>query len=104
MEYDENDAIKAIRNELSEQSNNLYNDDELLNVIDMIWDYYEENGLLDIDIDEENDGDEDIIFSELCDYVCRMLKKDKEAKVQKEDVPTIIRAEIEYEQSIDDIF
>ena len=49
MEYDENIAIKQIRKVLSAESNALYNEDEILNVIDMIWDFYEENGMLEIE-------------------------------------------------------
>ena len=50
MEYDENIAIKKIREFLNDTSNSLYDDDEILNVIDMIWDFYEENGMLELDI------------------------------------------------------
>ena len=80
MEYDENIAIKQIRKVLSDKSNAIYNDDEILNVIDMIWDFYDENGMLDIDL-EDGEDDSEAIYSELCDYVIRMLKKDKEAKI-----------------------
>lgn len=97
--FDENKAIEAINNALSEAGRATYSDDELLNVIDMIWDYYEENGLLDIDDDFEADEDENIA-AELSDYICRMLKKDKEAKIRFEDVPFIVEAELAYEDNL----
>lgn len=100
MEFDENIAIKALRDALPEERRDLYDDDELLNIIDMIWDYYEENGMLEIDLDDEDDDDEDI-HSDLCDYVVRMLRKDKGAKVMPEDVPALVAAELEYENSIE---
>lgn len=100
MEFDENIAIKALRDALPEERRNLYDDDELLNIIDMIWDYYEENGMLEIDLDDEDEDDEDI-HSDLCDYVVRMLRKDKGAKVMPEDVPALVAAELEYENSIE---
>lgn len=101
MEYDENIAIKQIRKVLSDKSNSIYNDDEILNVIDMIWDFYDENGMLDIDL-EDGEDDSEAIYSELCDYVVRMLKKDKDAKVLPEDVPAIVKAEIDYELSLEE--
>ncbi len=101
MEYDENIAIKQIRKVLSDKSNAIYDDDEILNVIDMIWDFYDENGMLDIDL-EDGEDDSEAIYSELCDYVVRMLKKDKEAKILPEDVPAIVKAEVDYELSLEE--
>lgn len=101
MEYDENIAIKQIRKVLSDKSNSIYDDDEILNVIDMIWDFYDENGMLDIDL-EDGEDDSEAIYSELCDYVVRMLKKDKEAKILPEDVPAIVKAEVDYELSLEE--
>ena len=101
MEYDENIAIKQIRKVWSDKSNAIYDDDEILNVIDMIWDFYDENGMLDIDL-EDGEDDSEAIYSELCDYVVRMLKKDKEAKILPEDVPAIVKAEVDYELSLEE--
>lgn len=101
MEYDENIAIKQIRKVLSDKSNAIYDDDEILNVIDMIWDFYDENGMLDIDL-EDGEDDSEAIYSELCDYVVRMLKKDKEAKILPEDIPAIVKAEVDYELSLEE--
>lgn len=99
MEFDENIAIKALRAALPEERRNTYDDDELLNIIDMIWDYYEENGMLDIDLEDEDEQDEDLM-SDLCTYVLRMLRKDRHAKVQPEDIPALVAAELEYENSL----
>lgn len=98
MEYDEIKAVEYINNVLKNNNRPQYDEDEVLNVIDMIWDYYEENGLLDVDLADDDD-DEDI-EDDLIDYVSRMLKKDKEAEVDQIDVPLMVRAEIEYEDSI----
>ena len=70
----------------------------MFNVIDMIWDYYEENGLLAVESDPDEDPDD--IESDVIDYVSRMLRKDRNAKVQQEDVPLMVKAEMEYEDSI----
>lgn len=97
--YDENKAVDYINEALKANGLAPYQEDELLNVIDMIWDYYEENGLLEIDDDFESDEDEDI-SAELCDYVQRMLKKDKHAVIKPEDIPVIVDAELAYEDSV----
>lgn len=76
----------------------IYDDDELLNVIDMIWDYYEENGMLEIDLEDEVE-DEDL-QSDLVDYVKRMLRKDRHAKVLPDDVEALVAAELAYEESL----
>lgn len=98
MEFDEQKAITLINLRLKEAGKLPYEDDEVLNVIDMIWDYYEENGLLDVDADPDEDFDD--VEAEVVDYVVRMLRKDKTAKVAAEDVPLMVKAEMEYEDSV----
>ena len=58
MDFDENDAIAYIRAHIPADVAALYDDNELLNLIDIIFDYYEANGLLDLDIDDD-DADDD---------------------------------------------
>lgn len=96
-EFDENAAVKAIKAALADS--NKYTDDQILNVIDMIWDFYEENGLLDLDSDEEIE--ETALFDDLIGYTTRMLKKDKHSGIDPQDIETIVRAEIDYENSLD---
>ncbi len=98
MEYDETIAIKQMRRAVAPERAATYSDDELLNIIDMIWDYYEENGMLEIDL--EDDIEDEDLNGDLVDYVRRMLKKDKRAKVDPEDVPALVEAELKYEDSI----
>lgn len=98
MGYDEKDAIAFIRAKLPEESDRKYDDDEILNVIDIIWDYYEDNGMLDIsfDNDDEDPGTDDIIA-----HARKLIAKDRWSPISQEDVEIIVRAEIEYEQSIE---
>lgn len=98
MEFDEFRAVAFINDRLREAGRATYPEDEVLNVIDMIWDFYEENGLLDID-GEADDSDDDI-EPDMIDYVNRMLRKDKGASIRPEDVPLMVRAEVEYEDSV----
>ena len=97
--FDENEAIEFIRLKLGEDISKMYSDDDILNIIDAIWDCYEENGLLEIDADD----DDDVMPSdEICTYVSRMMRKDKGCKVLPEHIDKIVEAELEYELSISD--
>lgn len=98
MEFDELKAVEFINSSLKEHGRAAYDDDQVLNVVDMIWDYYEENGLLDIESDPDDDADD--VESEVVDYVTRMLKKDKHAVIALEDVPLMVKAEMAYEDSV----
>ncbi|MCI5977390.1 MAG: hypothetical protein MRZ32_00440 [Bacteroidales bacterium] len=101
MEYDEQKAIQYIRDHSEGHAN--YDDDQLLNVIDMIFDYYDEHGLLDIDVDADGNSDDDDDNEEaaLIEYVSRMLAKDKGAIISPDDVPYIVRGELGYEEYLD---
>lgn len=94
--YDENQAIKYINAALKQTGGVTYPDDDILNIIDIIWDYYEQNGLLDLD------NDDDLDYDHLLDWVKHLLKKDKGNNVKDEHIETIVKAELDYEDSIDD--
>lgn len=97
--FDESEAIAFIREKIGDKISALYCDDDILNIIDAIWDCYEENGLLEID----SDDDDDIMpEDEICTYVCRMMRKDKGCKVLPEHINPIVRAELEYELSLEE--
>lgn len=98
MAYEESDAIRYIR---SVTGNRLeaYDDDQLLNIIDIVWDWQEANGYLDIDCDPDDD---EIDVSALVDHAVHLLHKDKGNEVADDDVRSIIEAELEFEDSIDE--
>lgn len=98
-EFDESEALDFIRANSGSERVSAYSDDDLLNIVDMIWDYYEINGMLDIDADA--DDEEDSLPEDITVYVKRMLKKDAGAKVCADDVYDIVRAELAYEASLD---
>ncbi len=101
--FDEDEAIKFIRNYMPADKSDLYSDDEILNIIDMIWDYYEDNGLLELPSDDEDDiNDEEAQdLPQIMAYVKKMLAKDKLAVVDVDDVHYIVEAELAYEKSIE---
>lgn len=96
MEFDEQDAIKFMRENASLSKN--YTDDQILNIIDIIWDYYEDNGQLDITLDD--DADMDVDPEVLIKHVAKMLRKDRAAGIEPQDIEPLVMAELDYEASL----
>ena len=94
MEYDENDAIEFIVKKIGIE----IEEDEILNIIDIIWDYYEDNGMLDISMD--NDEDESDITT-LIAHVVKIVSKDKSSNLERDVIAQIVEAELAYEESLD---
>lgn len=97
QEFDESEAIKFIQKRLTK----VIDDDDILNVIDIIWDYYEDNGLLDISFSDSSDVDDENVLPKLVSHAKKMLQKDKYSTLTLDDVESIVLAEIEYEKSLD---
>lgn len=102
MKYDEDDAIKFIRATLPKEVSDKYDDDDILYVIDIIWDWYERNGYLKIDagVTEE----EELDIEKLSAFVAKEIKKDGEIEMDPSDINLIVKGELQYEESIEDIF
>ncbi len=93
MEYDEHEAIKYIKQVCScDISSN-----EILDIIDSIWDFYEEKGFLDISFD---------VPLEEVDYELELIKyvknKMKDIYIDESIVEQIIQAELDYEKTLDE--
>lgn len=98
--FDEENAVKFIRESLPEEIREKYTDDEILYVVDIIWDYYEKKGLLSLDnIDTE---EELLDIDDLVKYVKKELAKDKDAVLDLDDVKHIVKGELQYEESLED--
>lgn len=100
-EFDEKEAVKAMRAALSPETAAACDDDELVNVIDIIWDWYDDQGLLEIDAEAD---DEDVNVDALVKHVRKLLAKDKLSPIRPEDIEPIVAAELRYEQSLDESF
>ena len=98
--FDEDDAVKFIRQELPEDVNVKYDDDEILCVIDIIWDYYEKNGFLSLNV--ELTDEEVLDVDDLTKYVKKELKNDDELMMDPKDIEKIVKAELDYEESLED--
>lgn len=99
--FDEEKALAFIRNYIGEKISAKYSDDEILFVIDTIWDYYEDKGFLSLDLDET---EEEILDSDqLIDYVKKEVANEQELIMDPSDISLIVKAELEYEESLEDI-
>ena len=97
--FDEDKAIEFIRKTIGEKISTKYSDDELLFVIDTIWDYYENNGFLSLDMDET---EEEILDSDdLINYVKKEVANEEELVMDPADIGVIVKAELEYEESLE---
>ena len=97
--YDEDEALKFIRAFIPAEISGKYSDDELLFVIDAIWDYYESKGLLELSADLTDD--EELNVSDLTAYVQKALKKDGEIVMDTKDLEFIVKGELAYEESLE---
>lgn len=100
MTFDEDQAISFIRNFVGEKISSQYSDDEILYIVDIIWDFYERKGYLSLSASqtEEEILDED----ELITYVKKELANDKQILMDPADVGNIVKAELKYEESLED--
>lgn len=98
--YDEDDAVKFIQNYLPQEMKGKFTDDEVNYVIDIIYEFYEDKGLLDENTtpdDEIVDIDED----ELIEFVLKNTRKDKLKEFSAEELTFIIQGELAYCDSLD---
>ena len=93
--YDEDDSVRFIRNYLPQEMKGKFSDDDINYIVDLIYDYYESNGLLD-NTDEEVEIDEDEVVS----YVIKNAQKDGVGKFEPEEITLIVQGEFEYCDSI----
>lgn len=96
--YDDAEAVKFIQAHLPQEVQGKYTDDDILLMTDLMVEYYERNGWLDADADEEIDIDVEDIVS----YVSGQCKKDKDCTFDTDPdlVRWVVEAELDYEESL----
>lgn len=97
--YDEDDAVRFIRNYLPQELKGKFSDDEINYIIDLIYEFYESKGFFD---EEKLGDDEDVEFNEdeLIQFVVENAKKDEIGEFDPEDIIFIVQGELEYCDSI----
>lgn len=93
MDFDDYEAVAYIKAHAECPEIEKYNDDDILLVIDIIFEYFEK-----YDDDEYSDND----YETVSEYVRKQLAKDKDNAISLDDVFSIVKAEAEYEDTLDD--
>jgi len=98
LQHDDDEAVKFIQNYLPQEMKDKFSGDEITYVLDIIYDFYDEKGLMDEDADEnaviEIDEDEMVAF------VLKNVKKDKIYNFSPDEVTFIIQGELAYGDSL----
>jgi len=92
--HDDDDAVKFIQNYIPQEMKEKFSENEILYILDIIYDFYEEKGLMDDDADE--DAVVEIDEDEIEEYVLGYVKKDKIYSFTPEEVNFIIQGELAY--------
>lgn len=93
--YDEDEAVKFILDYIPAESKERINEEKIEYVLDVVYDFYDENGLIDEDSTEEASIDEEEMFK----YILKNSQKDK-MELNEEDIQLILDGEFEYGKSI----
>ncbi len=93
--YDEDNAVKFIMNYIPEDEKKSIDESKIEYVLDVIYDFYEENGLIDEDSAEDASIDEELMF----EYIKKCAKKDK-ISLNEEQISLILDGEFEYGRSL----
>jgi hypothetical protein len=93
--YDEDEAVKFIWKLIPAELKEKINEDAINYVLDVVYDYYDENGLLDEDAVDETSIDEE----EMLKFVVKAAKKDK-IDLNEDDIQLVLDGEYEYGKSL----
>jgi len=98
LNYDDDEAVKFIRNYLPQELKDKFSDDDINYIIDLIYEFYDSKGIFfdDDDDDEMVEFDED----ELIQYVIKNAQNDGVGKFQTDEMAFIVQGELEYCDSI----
>lgn len=90
--FDEDEAVKFIYNFIPKEIREHVSEDDIDYVLDVMYDYYEKNNLIDEDSEEETNIEEEDMFN----FIMECIQKDKAVKLSDEDVQAILDGEFEY--------
>ena len=92
LEYDEDDSIKFIQNHLPEELKNKFSDDEINYIVDLIYEFYENEGFFDGD----DDSNIEIDVDELINFAIKNARKDKVCDFSDDEIESIVAGELAY--------
>lgn len=96
--YDDEEAVRYIQSHLPQEAQGKYTDDDIVLMTDLMVEFYDRNGWLDADAEEEIDID----VEEIVSYVASACKKDKDCHfdTNPELIRWVVEAELDYEESL----
>lgn len=98
IDYDEDDAIEYIQSSIPENINKKLSEDDIAYLIELIYEYYEEIGVLSDEVDDEFEIDEE----ELVDFVFTSAQSANIKNLTVEMVEAVIDGELSYCESLED--
>ncbi len=96
FEYDDDKAVKFIKNYISEDLSKKISEDEIYYFIDLITEYYEQQGFLEDFDEEEEDIDISIDLGKIVEYIIKNAKRDDVGSFSEEEVLEVVEAEMQY--------
>lgn len=97
MEYDEDEAVKFIKNYIPQEIKEKYTNDDINYIIDIVYDFYESKGLME---ESDNCAIVEIDEDEMVAYVQKQTLKDKIKTFSADDITQIVQGELAYCESI----
>jgi hypothetical protein len=94
--FDEDDAVKFIQKFIPAEYKNKISEDDIDYVLDVMYEYYEKNDLIEEDSTEEAQIDEEDMFV----FIMKCIKKDKVVTLSEDELQIILDGEFEYGKSI----
>ena len=95
--YDDQDAVKFIQNSLPQELKETFSDDDIVYITDVIYEFYESQGLLDDDVEDDV---AEVDLEDILEYVMKNAKRDG-FEFEPEAVRWVIDGEFDYEESLE---
>lgn len=96
IEFDDIEAIRFIMNTLTEEQRKRIDEEAVQYILDLICEYYDQNGLIEEDTVDEAEIAEDDIFN----FVSSLAAKEQVVTLSDEDIRDILDGEYGYGVSI----
>lgn len=98
-EFDESDCINYMRNAVGDKIAGKYSDDDILLLVDAMYDFYESSD----DEDDDSTVNDDTLVKQIVNYVQNCLRRDPDNVIEMDDVKSLVEAEIGYEDTLFEI-
>lgn len=100
LDYDEDDSIEFIQSYMPDSFKGLLSNDDIVYLVDLIYEYYEEKGYLNDDAEEEIEIEVD--EEDLINYVYKHAKSANIKGLTVKVVEAVMEGELSYCESLED--